>query len=184
MPSRLLAVLPYLLSGQALLCYPDSPANCRATVQYLLLTVQPSPARCSVSLYAFRSDFPASIFVSPAHCSAAVCPLLLTIRSLFMDRLFYAILPHLLAVQTFLLAVLSHLLTAQLLSCLFCLLYSLYCSLSFLPLFFLYRLFCWLSCLTCSLLSCCLVSAAPCPASPSRFFASFAFCAAFLHSSS
>jgi hypothetical protein len=71
MHSRLLAVLPYLLYGQALLCCLDSPAQCTvacslscliffmdrlfyavltnlltctAAVQYLLLTVQPSPA--------------------------------------------------------------------------------------------------------------------------------------------
>jgi hypothetical protein len=83
MHSRLLAVLPYLLYGQALLSCPDSTVNLHS--------------RCPV---------PA------AHRPALSCSL--------------SLLP-LLSVQTFLLAVLSHLLAAQLLFCLCCLLSRLSC---------------------------------------------------------
>jgi hypothetical protein len=82
--------------------------TCTAAVQYLLHTVQSSPARCPFSLYACCSDSPA------------------------------AILPLLLAVQTLLLLSCLFSLLSRLLTCL----YSLSCFLFFLPLFFLFRLFC------------------------------------------
>ncbi len=109
MHSRLLAVLPYLRYGQALLCCHDSPAQCTAA--------------CSLS------------------CLICV-----------MDRLFYAVMTHLLTCT----AAVQYLLHTVQLS-------PARCPFS---LCFPFRLFCYLSCLTCSLLSCCLVSAAHCPDTP------------------
>ncbi len=127
MHRRLLAVLPYLLYGQALLCCPDSPAQCTAAcslsclicfmdrlfyaVLTHLLNTQPL-ARCPALSYLWTGSSTICCPNSPAQRIAA-CSLSCLIFS--MDRLFYAVLTHLLNAQ--LLAVLPYLFYGQALLC-------------------------------------------------------------------
>jgi hypothetical protein len=107
MHNHLLAVLPYLLYGQALLCCPDSPAQCTATCLALssLWTGSSMLSWLTCSMHSRLLDvLPYLLYGqallccpdSPAHCTAT-CSLSWLI--LFMDRLFYAVLTHLLNAQ-------------------------------------------------------------------------------------
>jgi hypothetical protein len=83
MHSHLLAVLPYLLYGQALLCCPDSPCSMHSH----LLAVLP---------YLLYGQALLCCPYSPAQCTAAC---LLFCLIFFIDRLIYAVLTHLLIAQ-------------------------------------------------------------------------------------
>ncbi len=87
MHSRLLAVLPYLLYGQALLCCPNSPANLHSRCP--VPATHRSVLSCSLSFLPLCLLFRLSCCysASSAHCldsPAAFLPLLLAVQTLML----------------------------------------------------------------------------------------------------